>query len=112
MRRLSAAGPEPFGGNLPHLVDAFEDIVVQPFVPDCPIMALDIGVLPGLAGLNVGEGMPLFSAHSMSVPLTYAGRCRDAISTGSISSFRSGACGSQRKTLDRSDATDIGLSHG
>ena len=34
-----------------HLVARFEDVEVQPFMPDCPVVALDIGILLGLADL-------------------------------------------------------------
>lgn len=37
-------GPEPLGGNLLDLLDAFENVQVQPFVPDRPVVALNIGV--------------------------------------------------------------------
>ncbi len=42
------------------LLDAFDDVLVQPFVPDGTVVALDIGVLLGLAGLNVLDGNPMF----------------------------------------------------
>ena len=32
---------------------ALDDILVQPFMPDRSIVALDIGILLGLAGLNM-----------------------------------------------------------
>ena len=46
-------GPEPLGGNLLHLLDAFENVQIQPFVPNRPVVALNVGVLLGLAGLDV-----------------------------------------------------------
>lgn len=49
--------PEPFSGNLPHFVDAFEDVEIQPFVPDRPVVALDISVLLRLQSL----GQPSFA---------------------------------------------------
>jgi hypothetical protein len=49
-------GPEPLGGNLLRLLDAFENVQVQPFVPNRPVVALDVGVLLGLAGLDVRQG--------------------------------------------------------
>ena len=35
------------------LLDCFDDVLVEPFVPNCAVVALDIGVLLGLAGLDV-----------------------------------------------------------
>lgn len=51
--------PEPLGGNLLDLLDAFENVQVQPFVPDSTIVTLDIGVLLGLTGLDVLNGNAL-----------------------------------------------------
>ena len=49
-------GPEPLGGNLLHLVDGFKDMEVQPFMPDRPVVALDVSVLLRLSGLDMGQG--------------------------------------------------------
>lgn len=65
--------PKPIGGNLLHLVDGFEDLEVQPFVPDRPVVALDISVLLWFHGCTWAKAMPLFSAHSMRVLLIYSG---------------------------------------
>ena len=46
-------GPEPRGGNLPDLFEAFENVEVRPFVPNRLIVALNIGVLLALAGLDL-----------------------------------------------------------
>ena len=35
------------------LLDGFDDILVEPFVPDRAVVALDVGVLLGLTGLDV-----------------------------------------------------------
>ena len=35
------------------LIDGFDDVLVQPFMPDGAVVALDIGVLLGLSGLDV-----------------------------------------------------------
>lgn len=77
-----AVGSDPLGGNLLDLLDAFENAQVQPFVPDRPVVALDIAVLLGLAGLDMEQGDALFSAHSMSVPLTYSGPLSTLIAFG------------------------------
>jgi len=49
--------PEQVSGNLLHLVDAFEDVEVQPFVPDRPVVALNISVLLRFSSL----GQPSFT---------------------------------------------------
>jgi len=48
--------PQPLGGNLLDLLNAFENVQVQPFVPDRPIVALDISVLLRFPGLDMGQG--------------------------------------------------------
>ena len=42
------------------LLDGFDDVLVEPFVPDGAVVALDVSVLLGLAGLDVldGDGVP------------------------------------------------------
>jgi hypothetical protein len=42
------------------LLDTFDDILVQPFVPNGAVVALDIGVLLGLSGLDVLNSDALF----------------------------------------------------
>jgi len=42
------------------LLDAFDDILVEPFVPDGAVVALDVGVLLGLTGLDVLDGYSQF----------------------------------------------------
>ena len=37
------------------LLDGFDDVLVEPFMPDGAVVALDIGVLLWLAGLDVLE---------------------------------------------------------
>ena len=51
-------GPQPFGGNLLDLVDAFENVAVEPLMPDRPVIALYVGVLLGFSGLDVGQTDP------------------------------------------------------
>ena len=38
------------------LLDAFDDVLVEPFMPDCAVVALDTGVLLRLAWLDVLDG--------------------------------------------------------
>ena len=49
-------GPQPLSGNLLDLLNAFENVQVQPFVPDRAIVALDISVLLRFPGLDMGLG--------------------------------------------------------
>ena len=53
-------GPQPSSGDLLHLLDGFKIVKVQTFMPDCPVVALHIGVLLGLARLDVGQGDALY----------------------------------------------------
>lgn len=53
--------PEPRSGNLMHVVNCFEVVEVQPFVPDSPVIAFDLGVLLRLSGHDVAQGdAPVF----------------------------------------------------
>ena len=52
--------PEPFRGVILCLLDGFDDVLVEPFMPDGVVAALDIGVLLRLAGLDVLDGDALF----------------------------------------------------
>ena len=45
--------PKPFRGDLLHLPYAVKNVQIKPFMPDRSIVALDIGVLLRLAGLDV-----------------------------------------------------------
>jgi hypothetical protein len=42
-------------GAVLSLLDGFDDVLVPPFLPDSPVVALDIGVLLRLAGLAVQD---------------------------------------------------------
>jgi hypothetical protein len=48
-------GPEPVYCVILCLIEAFDDILVKPFVPDGAVAALDSSVLPGL---DVLDGNP------------------------------------------------------
>jgi hypothetical protein len=47
-------------GEILSLLDSFDDVLVKPFVLDGAVEAFDIGVLLGLAGLDIMDGNPLF----------------------------------------------------
>jgi hypothetical protein len=57
VRAVVVASPSPLRGVILRLLDAFDDLLVQPFVPNGAVVALDTGVLLGLAGL---DGNPMF----------------------------------------------------
>ena len=42
------------------LLDAFDDVLVQPFMPARAVVTRDVGVLLRLTGLEVGQGDALF----------------------------------------------------
>jgi hypothetical protein len=42
------------------LLDAFDDVLVEPFMPNRSVVALDVGVLLWLSGLNVLDSDSLF----------------------------------------------------
>jgi hypothetical protein len=47
-------------------LDCFDDVLVEPFIPNSSVIALDIGILLRLARLDILE-------HFKSLPLTYSG---------------------------------------
>ena len=49
-----------FFGVILSLLDAFDDVLIQPFVPNRTAVALNIGVLLGLPWLDVLDGNPMF----------------------------------------------------
>ena len=56
----SSAYDKPLRGLVLGLLDGFDDVLVEPFVPDGAIVALDVGVLLGLTGLHVLDGAAPF----------------------------------------------------
>ena len=42
------------------LLDGFDDVLVEPFVPDGAVVSLDVGVLLRLAWLDVLDRNPMF----------------------------------------------------
>jgi hypothetical protein len=52
--------PEPLRGVVLCLFDSFDDVLVQQLMPNRPVVALDISVLLGLAGLDVLDGNRMF----------------------------------------------------
>ena len=53
VRAVVVVSPEPLRGVILCLLDAFDDVLVEPFMPDGAVVALDLGVLLGLARLDV-----------------------------------------------------------
>jgi hypothetical protein len=47
-------------GEVLRLLYVFNDVLVQPFVPDCAVVALNVSVLQRLSGLNVLDANALF----------------------------------------------------
>jgi hypothetical protein len=61
VRSFMVVRPSPLCCDLLRLLDGFKQIEPQPFMPDRAVVALDIGILLGLAGLDIGQGYaPLF----------------------------------------------------
>ena len=48
--------PELFSSRVFHLLDRSKQILSEPLVPDGSIVALDVRILLGLAGLDVLDG--------------------------------------------------------
>ena len=42
------------------ILDAFDDVLIEPFMSDGAVVALNISVLPGLTGLDTVDGNPVF----------------------------------------------------
>ena len=42
------------------LLDVFDDVLVEPLMPDCAVVALDVGILLRLSGLDMQDGNPMF----------------------------------------------------
>jgi len=53
IRLFSVVSPQPFCGKLLDLFDRLEQVLIQPFIPDCTIKSLDIGILLGLSRLDI-----------------------------------------------------------
>ena len=45
--------PEPFGGVILGLFYAFDDVLIQPFMPDGSVVTLNVSILLWLAGLDM-----------------------------------------------------------
>ena len=61
VRAVVVVSPEPLRGVILGLLDGFDDVLADPFVPDGAVVARDVGVLLRLVGLAALEGdLPLF----------------------------------------------------
>ena len=52
--------PQPLCGVILRLLEAFDDVLIRPLLPDCAVVARDAGVLLGLSGLDMQDGNPMF----------------------------------------------------
>ncbi len=50
------------------LLDAIDDLLIEPIMPDCAVVALDLGVLLWLAGLDFQNGDAPFLGLSWKLP--------------------------------------------
>ena len=53
IRAIIVVSPQPLRGEVLRLLDVFNDVLAQPFVPDCAVVALNVNVLLRLSGLDV-----------------------------------------------------------
>jgi len=53
VRAIVVVCPEPLCGEVLCLLDSFNDVLVEPLVPDRAVVAFDVGVLLRLAGLDM-----------------------------------------------------------
>jgi hypothetical protein len=60
-RAAIVVSPEPLRGVILGLLDAFDDVLVQPIMPYSAVVARDVGVLLGLPRLDMQDGNPLFN---------------------------------------------------
>jgi hypothetical protein len=60
VRAVVVVSPEPLRGVSCSLLDGFDDVLVEPFMPHGAVVALDVGVLLRLAWLDVLDGNPMF----------------------------------------------------
>ena len=55
MRAFVVVGPKPLGGQALSLRNRIKCMYIQPHMPDRSIEPLDIGILRGLAGLDIQQ---------------------------------------------------------
>jgi len=60
VRAVVVISPKPLCGVTLRLLYAFDDVLIQPLVPDGAVVRLDVSVLRWLAGLDVLDGNPMF----------------------------------------------------
>jgi hypothetical protein len=60
VRAVIVINPQPLSGLILCLLNAFDDVLIQPFVPNHAVVALNTDVLPGLPRLDVSDGNPMF----------------------------------------------------
>ncbi len=77
VRAAVVVSPEPLRGvilSLPLAVrlDAFDDVLIEPLMPVRAVVALDLGVLLGLAGLDVLDDNPMLLNPFHQLSLKYS----------------------------------------
>lgn len=60
VRAVVVVSPEPLRSEVLGLLDGFNDVLVEPFVPNGAVVSLDVGVLLRLAGMDVLDRDALF----------------------------------------------------
>lgn len=58
--RGGVVSPEPLRGEALDLLYVFDDVLIQSFIPDRAVIALDVSVLLGLSGLDILDRNPMF----------------------------------------------------
>jgi len=69
------------------LLDGFDDVLVQPFVPDGAVVSLDISVLLRLTWLDVLDGNPLFLGPYQQLATDVFGAVVDPYGAGFAAPF-------------------------
>jgi hypothetical protein len=72
VRAAVVVGPGPLRGEVLSLPDGFDDVLIEPFMQDGAVVALDVGVLLRQSGLECWIVMPRFSAQISRLPLSYS----------------------------------------
>lgn len=69
------------------LLNAFDDVLIQPFMPDGAVAALDVGVLLRLTGLDVLDANSLFLSPFQQLSTDILGAIINPNSAGFSAAF-------------------------